>query len=84
MGLGFLICGTLTILTLKSLFKEFYDNNLKVLIFAVISLSLPLITRGGLGLALGYNNSVREYAYFYRIRFDACFYIVGTVIPVGC
>jgi len=84
LGLGFLISGIQTMRTLKRLFREFYVDNRCILSFAIISLSVPLIARGCVGIALGYNSNMREYAYFEELTFDAVFYFIGTVIPVGC
>ena len=37
-----------------------------------------------MGFALSANDGIREFAYFEEITFDALFYVVGTVLPVGC
>lgn len=84
LGLGFLISGILTIRTLKQLYKEFYKDNKCALTVATMCLSLPLITRGIVSIAVSSNENFREFAYFNEITFDSLFYVIGTIIPVCC
>lgn len=83
LGLGFLIYGVMTMRTLNLFFEEFYIENRFVLIFATVSLFLPLVTRGVLNLLNALNRGFANWVVLKRIWFEITMYLVGTVLPLS-
>ena len=55
LGVAFAVIGVQIINALKIHFRQFYQDNKKVLIIATLGLSLPLVSRGAINLGRGYN-----------------------------
>lgn len=74
MGLAFLITELAMIISIKQYFGDFYKNNKKLLIFASIFLSVPILLRGFIDclrhLDVNISNLIKTYHIQFHIVFD--------------
>jgi hypothetical protein len=61
LGIIFFISSTLTLIRLKFYFPGFYKENKKILIFATLGLSIPVLIRGLLNFIRGISESFEKW-----------------------
>jgi hypothetical protein len=68
---------------LKRYFREFYNENRKMLILATVGLSFPLILRGFFDLMRSYNHGAEGFISKNIAFYDTLLFLIGDVIPIS-
>jgi multisubunit Na+/H+ antiporter MnhG subunit len=82
LGIIFLISGTLTLIRLNKYFSEFYKENKKILIFATLGLSLPVLLRGSLNFIRGISESFESWIDNHQSTYNISFYFMCDLFPL--
>lgn len=80
-SLMFAFWGARILLRLRKYFREFYDENWAILLFATLGLSLSLLLRGFLDL-VRLDKRVREFLYEHENVFNSILFIFCDIIPI--
>lgn len=73
----------MTNMRLKKYFSEFYIENKKMLIFATVGLSFPLILRGFFDLVRDYSKGAEGFIKKNIACYDTLLFLIGDVIPIS-